>query len=254
MTMTNENANALVSPERAAEMLGVPLEKLFEWIATGDLVPATNANGLYFREGELLSAETRSWFQRGCELSANPLTVEEAASCFRRAIDLNPLFNIAWFELGRMYYTWGRYYEAKEPLGKTIELNPCFPAYINYGLSSNLWGEYREAEYAFREGLRIMPNHAEALYQLGFAIMMTSYYDPTRTREAIDYFRSTLSNRPDHALAAHFLGSCLVIRLGAFAEAEIFANEISEKLPDEAEYVHRIIEINKPARTFSQRV
>src|SRR5437660_545233 len=151
--MTNENANALVSPERAAEILGVPLQKLSEWISNGELMSETSANGPQIRESNVLSDETRSWFQRGCELSTNPLTVEEAASCFRRAISLNPRFNIAWFELGRMYYTWGKYYEAEEPLRKTIELNPCFPAYVNYGLSSNLSGQYREAEQAFKQAL-----------------------------------------------------------------------------------------------------
>lgn len=251
--MTNENTNALVSPERAAEMLGVPLQKLSEWISNGEVVLETSGNAPQIRESEVLSAETRSWFQRGCELSTNPLTVEEAASCFSRAINLNPRFNIAWFELGRMYYTWGRYYEAEGPLKKTIELNPCFPAYMNYGFSSNLWGKYREAESAFREALRIVPDHAEAIYQLAFAIMMTSYYDPARTWEAVDFFRRALSKRADHALAAHFLGACLVIRLEAFTEAEMFAHEIGETLPDEAEYVRRIIEINKPVRRLGQR-
>jgi tetratricopeptide (TPR) repeat protein len=242
----NDNGKNLLSPQRAAELLGVTLQTMLEWIASGDVSWVMTDDGAKLREDEILSPDARSWFQRGCQLSMSPDTVDEAGSCFRKAISLSPQFNLAWFELGRMYYTWGKYYEAEEPLRKTIELNPCFPAFVNYGLSSNLSGQYREAEQAFKQALLIVPEHAEALYQLGFAIMMTSYYDATRMREAIDQFRRALILRPDHALTATFLGESLVIHLSAFEEARCFAKDIDNRLPDVAEHIRRIIQLNEP--------
>src|SRR6267378_7594774 len=104
----NDNGQIrLLSPQRAAELVGVPLQKMVEWIATGEVGSVATDDGPRVQEDEMVSAETRSWFQRGCELSVSPDTVDEAATCFRQAISLNPRFNLAWFELGRLYYTWG---------------------------------------------------------------------------------------------------------------------------------------------------
>ena len=249
----DERGERLLTLEQASQMLGVPNEYLDDCIRKGEIPSVVTDDGLFLRARDVLTDETRSYHVRGCELFASPETVDEAAACFRSALTLNPRYNLAWFELGRLYYTWGRYYEADEPLRKTIELNPCFPAYVNYGLSCNLWGKYREAEEAFKQALKIVPEHAEVLYQLGFAIMMTSFYEPARMREAIEYFRESLDLRPAHALTANFLGESLVLHLGAFDEAGKFAQGIDERLPRSAEHIRRIIQLNEPGRRSARQ-
>ena len=85
----------MINAQRAAELLGVPVEKIVEWIASGDIPSVSASDGPRVQETEIMSDEVRSWFQRGCELSVSPDTVDEAAASFRAAVSLNPRFNLA---------------------------------------------------------------------------------------------------------------------------------------------------------------
>lgn len=247
MQVTNRLEDRLLTREQASELLCLSGQTLDDWLTSGE-VPSvrTGDGGIRIREGDVLSPAVRSHFARGCELARSPHTVDEAAWHFTQALSLNPHYNLACFELGRMYYTWGRYYEADEPLRQAIELNPCFPAYMNYAWNCNQWGHYGEAEQAFKKALEIVPDHAEARYQLGFSIMITSFFQPERMREAVNQYRSSLELRPEHGLTAWFLGEALVLHLHAFDEARAFACGIEERFPDCAQHVRRLIQLNEP--------
>jgi tetratricopeptide (TPR) repeat protein len=242
----------LLTAEQATQLLYVSNQKMDEWIRNGEIRSQKSDDGLTrVWESEIVNAEAQSCFQRGCELAGGPHSVDEAAWYFNKAISANPRFNLAYFELGRMYYTWGRYYEAQEPLRKSVELNPCFPAYMNYACNCFQWGHYHDAEQLFRNALQIVPDHAQATYELAFCIMITSFYQPDRLREAIKYYRKTLELRPEHEMAAWFLGETLVLHLQAFDEARAFIQEIQGRFPHTAQHIHLIIEINEPTRLFS---
>jgi tetratricopeptide (TPR) repeat protein len=187
----------------------------------------------------------KSFFERGCELAQSHYSVDEAASYFKNAICINPNDSQAHAELGRTYLTWWRCREADEPLKKSMELNPCFPAFMNYGLNCNKIGHDEEAELAFQNALQIVPDCAEAHFQLGLALM-TSFHDPRRMRKAVDHFRESLRLRPDHELSADFLGEIVVLHLHAFEEARAFAFEIEERFPDTAKRIQFIIQLNEP--------
>jgi tetratricopeptide (TPR) repeat protein len=81
--------------------------------------------------------------------------------------------------------------------------------------------------------------------------MITSFYQPDRLREAIKYYRKALDLRPEHEMAAWFLGETLVLHLQAFNEARAFIQEIQARFPRTAQHIHLIIEINEPTRLFS---
>jgi excisionase family DNA binding protein len=236
----------LVTTEQAAELLCVSRGTMDDWIQNGEIRSTRADDGSSrIRESEIVNLECLSCFQRGCELASSPHTVDDAALYFKRAIKANPRFNLAYFELGRMYYTWGRYYEADEHLRKSIELKPCFPAWMNYAYNFFEWGRFHEAERALRIALQIVPDHADAMYKLGFSIMITSFYQPDRLREAVEHFRKALDLRPELEMPAWFLGETLVLHLGAFEEARIYAQEIHVRLPHIAEHIRRIIELNQ---------
>lgn len=187
----------------------------------------------------------KSFFERGCQLAQSPYSVDEAAWNFKSAICINPHDSQAHFELGRTYLTWWRCREADEPLRTSMELNPCFPAFMNYGLNCNHIGHDEEAELAFENALQIMPDCAEAHFQLALATM-TSFHDPKRLRKAVDHFRESLDLRPDHELSADFLGETLVLHLHAFDEARTLALEIDERFSDTAKRIQFIIQLNEP--------
>lgn len=196
----------------------------------------------------LTADETRafkSFFERGCELAQSPYSVDEAAWYFKNAICINPHDSQAHSELGRTYLTWWRCREADEPLKKSMELNPCFPAFMNYGLNCNHLGNDEEAEVAFENALQIVPDCAEAHFQLALAIM-TSFHDPKRMRKMAEHLRESLRLRPDHELSADYLGETLVLHLHAFDEGRVFAQEIEEKFPETAKRIRFLIQLNEP--------
>jgi tetratricopeptide (TPR) repeat protein len=238
----------LLTAEQATQILYVSNQQMDEWIRNGEIRSQESEDGLTrVFESEIINAEAQSCFQRGCELAGSPHTVDEAAWYFKKAIGDNPRFNLAYFELGRMYYTWGRYYEAEEPLKKSIELNPCFPALMNYACNCFQWGRFSDAEQLFRSALEIVPDHADAMYKLAFCIMITSFYRPDRLRVAIKYYRKALELCPEQEMAAWFLGETLVLHLHAFEEARAFAEEIQDRFPYTCQHVRRIIELSEPA-------
>jgi len=239
----------LLTAEQATQLLYVSNQQMDEWIGNGDIRSQKSDDGLTrVWESEIVNAEAQSCFQRGCELAGSPHSFDEAAWYFKKAISANPRFNLPYFELGRMYYTSGRYYEAEEPLKKSIELNPCFPALMNYAYNCFEWGHYRDAEQPFRKALQLVPEHADGVYKLGFCIMITSFYQADRLWEAVRYYRTTLDLNPEHEMAAWFLGETLVLHLQAFNEARTFAQEIQARFPHTAQHIHRIIEFNEPTR------
>ena len=237
----------LLTAEQATQLLYVSNQQMDEWIRNDEIRSQESDDGLTrVWESDIVNTEAQSCFQRGCELAGSPQTVDEAAWYFKKAISANPRFNLAYFELGRMYYTWGRYYEAEEPLKKTIEMNPCFPALMNYASNCFQWGRFNDAEQAFRTALEMVPDHADATYKLAFCIMITSFYQPDRLREAISNYRKALEMCPDHEMAAWFLGETLVLHLQAFNDARAFVQEIQARFPHTVQHLNRIIEINEP--------
>jgi len=118
---------------------------------------------------------------------------------------------------------------------------------MNYACNCFKWGHYHDAEESFRSALEIVPDHADATYKLAFCIMITSFYQADRLREAVNYYRKVLNLRPEHEMAAWFLGETLVLYLHAFKEARALADEIQGRFPYTAQHVGRIIELNKPA-------
>lgn len=236
----------LLTAEQATQLLYVSNQQMNEWIQNGEIRSEKSDDGLTrVWANEIINAEAQSCFQRGCELAGSPHSVDEAAWYFKKAISANPRFNLAYFELGRMYYTWGRYYEAEEPLRKSIELNPCFPALMNYACNCFQWGHFSDAEQAFRSALEIVPDHADCTYKLAFCIMITSFYQRDRLREAITFYRKALELSPENEMAAWFLGETLVLHLHSFNEARAFAEEIQARFPHTAQHVRRIIELNE---------
>jgi len=62
------------------------------------------------------------WFERGCELDADPGTFAEAAAAYRRALALDPAFADAWCNLGTVHFNAGRRAEAQHCYEKTLQV------------------------------------------------------------------------------------------------------------------------------------
>ncbi len=199
----------------------------------------------HIQQSNILSPEAKSYFEQGCQFAQSPTTVDRAEECFKKVIELNPKYALAHFELGRMFYEWSHFQRAVEPLKQAIALNPsAFPAYMNLGMNCNRGGMHEEAEKALRKAIELEPTSALANFELGWVILITSFYNTERLLESLSHFRKTLEYQPNHNLAAREIGEILVLHLYDYGEALSFAQKIEQDFPDTAKHIQFLVELN----------
>jgi Flp pilus assembly protein TadD len=140
-------------------------------------------------------------------LLSNLKRYDEAEAAYRKAIDLNPSYATAYYNLGNLLSDENlkRYDEAEAAYRKAIDLNPSYAtAYSNLGLllHENL-KRYDEAEAAYRKAIELNPSYATAYYNLGILLKDLKRYD-----EAEAAYRKAIELNPSYATAYYNL-SCL---------------------------------------------
>jgi excisionase family DNA binding protein len=222
--MLESNPNKLLTPEQAAELLQVSTRTMYDWLRNGQ-VPGVQIGGKLWRirEGDILSQDARGLVEQGriCDMN---FEVGAGAAFFRKALELNPHYNLANFYLGEMYYRWGFYWDAEAPLKKAIELNPEWAApYGTLGLNYNHANRFEEAETVLKQCIELVPSFADVYYQLGYALLQQSIKD----KEAEAAFKKAVELNPKHVMAFSFLGDVL-IRQRNLAEAEWVYDQLKE--------------------------
>ena len=130
---------------------------------------------------------------------------DEAIVAFRKAIELDPKFALAYSNLGWALGEKKRYDEAIPILHKAIELDSKLAeAHNNLGWALNGKGQYDEAIPSLRKALELDPKDAKAQNNLGYALNRKRQYD-----EAIPILRKAIDLDPNHATAHNNLGSAL---------------------------------------------
>jgi tetratricopeptide (TPR) repeat protein len=182
--------------------------------------------------------------EQGLKLSNDPLTVEQAAFYFRKAIEVDPNYTLAYFHMGTMYYRWSHFQKAVELLKKAIELGPNeFASYMNLGMNFNLSGNYREAEHYLRKALELQPEYSEAHYHLAISLFQQWFLKDQH--ETIKHFRRAFELNPKHAMALHFL-SWALIKSRDYDGARSLREEIRESHPGEVEDLDLLLNLNDP--------
>jgi len=93
--------------------------------------------------------------------------LQEAEISTRKAIELNPDFAEAHFNLGNILRDLGKFQEAELLYRKAIELKPDFAeAHSNLGTILNDLGKLQEAEFSTRKAIEIKPDYADAAWNL----------------------------------------------------------------------------------------
>jgi excisionase family DNA binding protein len=206
---SGQNPDRLLTSEQAAELLQVSKRTMYEWLRTGQVPGVQMGVKLWrVREGDILTPGVRGLLEQGLICDAN-CRVQEGAVHFRKALELNPRYNLANLCLGNMYYRWSHYGEAEGPLKKAIELNPEWIApYGILGLNYNHWGNYLGAEEMFRKTVELSPDHAESYYQLGYSLLQQFSVD--KNKEAILALRKAVDLDARHIMAHYFLVELLI--------------------------------------------
>lgn len=157
---------------------------------------------------ELVAASSRDKRARAVEFFRDGLSFlskddcEKALPYFQQATESDNTYAEAWAQTGFCNEKLGRHAEALEASKKAVNIRPSAESYFNIGLANYYLKQYREAEQAYRQSIKIDPyNAADAYYALGI-----TYRDWNRPDDEIQAYKHVIRLKPDYAPAYERLG------------------------------------------------
>ncbi len=140
--------------------------------------------------------------------------VDEAVANYQQALEINPKFALARYNLGVAFLQNGRLSEAVRHFQGALQIEPDFAkAHYNLGVTFVHLGRVSEAIAHYNEALEINPNYSEAEYNLGIALLQIG-----RLNEAVSHYKKALQINSHYVEAHNNLGTALV-QLGRVNEA-----------------------------------
>ena len=123
------------------------------------------------------SAAAASTLAEECFLKASELdngddtTLEEAASWYRRALEVDPYLVAALINLANIHYARDELAEAQALYERAIGLeSDFFEAHFNLGNIYHDLGRYNEAQACYKEALRLNPFYADTHFYLAVTL------------------------------------------------------------------------------------
>jgi Flp pilus assembly protein TadD len=139
---------------------------------------------------------------------------EEAVAHYEEALEIDPLYAPALYNLGNALAGMNRFNEAAEAYRKALDADPEFlMAYGNLGKSYIKTGRYEEALGTFDRALARRPDFVEGLAGKALAYHFMGDFD-----RAARFYEQALVLQPDLASARYNL-ACAYARLGELEEA-----------------------------------
>ena len=129
---------------------------------------------------------------------------EDAVNQYSKAIEIEPNYAKAHFNLGGTFQDLGLLDESIQSYKKCIEIEPEYSeAFNNLGNVYRELGQYDLAIKSFKAALSLNPNYIEAEYSLGLV------FQNLGLSEAIQYFENVLKTKPEFSEAHNNLGIML---------------------------------------------
>ena len=158
--------------------------------------------------GELVAATSRNKRARAVDFFRDGLSFLSKDDCqsalpyFQKATEADSGYAEAWAQAGFCHEKLGRHTEAIESSRKAVSIRPSAESYFNIGLANYYLKQYREAEAAYRQAIKLDPyNSADAYYALGL-----TYRDWGQFDDEISAYKHAIRLRPDYANAYDRLG------------------------------------------------
>jgi tetratricopeptide (TPR) repeat protein len=169
---------------------------------------AQNQTGSNLSLAELVATTSRNKRARAVELFRDGLSFLSKDDCqralpyFQRATDADSGYAEAWAQAGFCQEKLGRHTDAIEASRKAVNIRPSAESYFNIGLANFYLKQYREAESAYRQAIKLDPyNAADAYYALGL-----NYRDWGQFDDEVVAYKNVIRLRPDYANAYDRLG------------------------------------------------
>lgn len=197
------------------------LEAIYHY---GNLVRQTgniDAARAIFREALTMAPDEPLFHATLGEIERDLGRSEKAIKCFKKALRLNDRDYVSFTNLGVCYQNNGALADAREALGRAVEIEPDFsPAVNNLAIVLHRMGQERddpgligEAIAAFRRAIEIEPRNANALANLAVALQKQRQFD-----EAAKACIKALELEPGH-LVAHDTLTTVLITVRDFEQA-----------------------------------
>ena len=148
------------------------------------------------------------------QVSMSQSYFEDAIPLLESGLQISPRRADLLAALGESYFMAGKIEKAIEEFKKLLELDNSARSYAFLGLSYRNLGRFDDAKQYFQEGLKLDPNHATCLFNLGFIAERQG-----DAQQAEDFFHRSLKANPDFPEALLELAN---LRLAGrkFTEAE----------------------------------
>ncbi len=223
--MPNAAEADAVAASGAAAILDSPLAHARMALGAGDAVTAATI----CRAALALSpTDTTLWNLLGEALRATAL--DEAASAWRRVLDIDPANPEARFHIGNVLRQRGDAHAAAAEYRRALESAPGNTGLLNnLGLALEMTGEREEAERCFREVLTVNPQQADALGNLASAL-----FDREAYVESVASYNVLFAIRRDIPTAIWVRRAIAQQKIGALLEAEASFREAARQAPDDA--------------------
>jgi tetratricopeptide (TPR) repeat protein len=214
-----QSVNFAIPSERIAQLGRTAQSDASPQMSLGDLVAATSRNKRakaveYFRDG--LSFLSKDDCQR-------------ALPYFQKATESDSGYGEAWAQTGFCSEKLGRHAEAIEASKKAVSIRPSVESYFNIGLANYYLKQYKEAEQAYRQAIKLDPyNAADAYYALGL-----TYRDWGQFDDEIQAYKNAIRLKPDYTVAYDRLGQ-RYMQLKKYAEAVDIFKQLAAQRPGDA--------------------
>jgi Tfp pilus assembly protein PilF len=197
-----QSVNFAIPSERISQL------QVGSLMSLSDLVVATGRNK---------RARAVQFFRDGLSFLSKD-DCEKALPYFEKAVESDSNYAEAWAQSGFCNEKLGKHAEALEASRRAVVLRPSAESYFNIGLANFYLKQYREAENAYRQAIKLDPyNSADAYYALGLV-----YRDWGHADEEIQAYKQAIRLRPDYTSAYERLGA-RYIKSKKFPEAiEVF--------------------------------
>jgi tetratricopeptide (TPR) repeat protein len=152
--------------------------------------------------------------QLGVALEARGVISDETENAYRRAIELDAEYSIAYAHLARLMRKNGRLKDALETYKKAVEFANDVPSIVLVAEVFQTEQRYEESEQLLRRALTVDESNATALYLLGRALVVKQNH-----AEAERYLQRSIAVSPRAFYPYMLLGS-LYLRTSRFNDAE----------------------------------
>jgi tetratricopeptide (TPR) repeat protein len=114
--------------------------------------------------------EVAVWFARGIALEEDPNTQAEAISAYHQVLAIEPSHAAAHINLGTLYYNRQEFALAEKHYRRAIEADARYSlAYFDLGNVLDETGRVQEAILTYKTALQLAPTYADAHYNLALA-------------------------------------------------------------------------------------